>query len=131
MIHENCPQAPIHLLGLRSDIPRLTAALHIACLSSHYGEGFPNVVGEAMACGIPCVVTDVGDSAHIVNDTGMVVAPGDYSAMADAWRRLLDMSADDRRVLGLAGRERIAALFSMGDIVSRFEGLYAEIGRGA
>ena len=51
----------IHLLGERLDMPRLTAALDIAVSSSH-AEGFPNVIGEAMACAVPCVVTDVGDS---------------------------------------------------------------------
>ena len=58
----------IHLLGERFDIPRLTAALDIAVSSSH-AEGFPNVVGEAMACAVPCVVTDVGDSSWLVGDT--------------------------------------------------------------
>ena len=131
IIGENCPRELVHLLGLRRDIPRLTAALDIACLSSSFGEGFPHVVGEAMACEIPCVVTDVGDCAYIVDKTGTIVAPGDYSGMADAWTRILAMSADDRQALGRAGRQRVAALFSAADITKRYEELYAEVGRGA
>src|SRR6202043_3606803 len=59
----------VHMLGRRQDMERVTAALDIACSSSAYGEGFPNVIGEAMSCAVPCVVTDVGDSARIVSDT--------------------------------------------------------------
>ncbi|MFC1825538.1 glycosyltransferase, partial [Thermodesulfobacteriota bacterium] len=59
----------VHMLGLRSDIPKITAAFDIATSSSYYGEGFSNTIGEAMACGVPCVVTDVGDSAQIVANT--------------------------------------------------------------
>ncbi|MGH8511735.1 MAG: glycosyltransferase, partial [Gammaproteobacteria bacterium] len=77
-----------HLLGLRDDIPRLMGALDVLA-SSSYGEAFPNVVGEAMASGVPCAVTDVGDSAYIVGDTGRVVSSGDMEGLAHAIDSLL------------------------------------------
>jgi glycosyltransferase involved in cell wall biosynthesis len=116
-----------HLLGPRDDIPRLTAALDIAT-SSSYGEGFPNVVGEAMACGVPCVVTDVGESAAIVGDTGLVVPPKDPAALADGWRALLEAPATRER-LGSAARWRVANEFDITRIANRYSTVYDEFGK--
>lgn len=117
-----------HLLGLRDDVPRLLAALDIASLSS-YGEGLPNVVGEAMACGVPCVVTDVGDSALIVGETGRVVPPKDWEALAAAWREMIEIGAEERKQLGLAARRRIEEHFSLAAVVGRYQALYTGIVR--
>jgi len=114
----------VHFLGPREDMPRLTSALDIAVSSSAYGEGFSNTIGEAMACAVPCVVTDVGDARRIVGDTGIVVAPRDPEAMADAWGRFLDMGRDRRRALGEKARQRIQETFSIDRVVARFEDLY-------
>lgn len=116
-----------HLLGMRRDVPRLSAALDIASLSSSYGEAWPLTVGEAMACGIPCVVTDVGDSASIVGDTGRVVPPRDPAALADAWYELLAVGPDARARLGLAARRRIEEHFSLTSAIEKYEGLYKEL----
>lgn len=116
-----------HLLGLRLDVPRLSAALDIASLSSSYGEAWPLIVGEAMACGVPCVVTDVGDSALIVGDTGRVVPPRDPAALADAWYELLAVGPDVRARLGLAARRRIEEHFSLTSAIAKYEGLYKEL----
>ena len=76
--------------GGRSDMPAVFNAVNIACSSSSDGEGFPNVVGEAMACGVPCVVTDVGDSAWIVGDKGIVVPPKNPEALKTAINSLIE-----------------------------------------
>ena len=115
-----------HLLGRRKDIPRLVAALDIAT-SSSFGEGFPNVLGEAMACGVPCAVTDVGDSALIVRDTGRVVLPRDPTALAAAWHDLIEQGEDIRLRLGEAARRRIKENFSLPIITSRYENLYRKM----
>lgn len=112
------------LVGERADIPRLTAALDIACSASAWGEGFPNVVGEAMACGVPCVVTDVGDSAYAVGETGFAVAPHDPQAFAQALSRLIEAGPEYRQRLGEAARRRVEKEFSLPAIVRRYEDLY-------
>ncbi|MEB2337850.1 MAG: glycosyltransferase [Nitrospirales bacterium] len=116
-----------HVLGRREDVPRLMAAFDIAALSSSFGEAFPNVVSEAMSCGVPCVVTDVGDAALIVGETGLVVPPRDPAALASAWRRLLDMDDHTRRQLGLAARQRVTERYNLPDIVSRYERLFEDL----
>lgn len=115
-----------HLLGLRNDIPELMAALDVLA-SSSYGEAFPNVLGEAMACGVPCVVTDVGDSAYIVGDTGRVVASGDMTGLAQALADILQLSAAERLALGEAARTRVATHFEIGHITRQYEAFYADL----
>jgi glycosyltransferase involved in cell wall biosynthesis len=115
-----------HLLCLRNDIPRLTAAFDVAT-STSWGEAFPNVIAEAMACGVPCVVTNVGDSAYIVGDTGLVVDPGDMRGLVDSWEKLLSLLPDERRNLGLRARARVAVHFEIGNIVKRYEQFYDEL----
>jgi glycosyltransferase involved in cell wall biosynthesis len=121
-----------HLLGRRDDdIANVTAALDIASLSSSYGEGFPNVVSEAMCCGVPCVVTDVGDAALIVGPTGIVVPPRNPGALAAAWRTMLEMGCEGRRPMGIAARQRIKERFDIAEITGRYEHLFEELARGA
>ncbi len=114
----------VHALGFRNDMSRIMAALDIASSSSAYGEGFPNTIGEAMACGVPCVVTDVGDSAKIVGDTGLVVAPKDPEALSRAWKELIDLGDEGRRRLGSAARKRITEHFELSRITCEYEAFY-------
>lgn len=116
----------VHLLGSRDDMPRVTAAFDIASCTS-YSEGFPNVVGEAMSSGIPCAVTDVGDAAWIVADTGKVVPPRNPSALADAWQQLIDMGVENRSILGMKARQRITDTFSLDTVVRQYESIYEEL----
>jgi len=117
----------VRLLGLRSDIPRLTAALDVASSSSTFGEAFPNVLGEAMACGVPCVATDVGDSAYVIGDTGFIVPPGDPRAMAAGWERLLSMSREERFALSDRVRERVARNFDIVAVRERYEQVFRSL----
>lgn len=118
-----------HRLGCRDDMPRITAALDLATSSSAFGEGFPNVIGEAMACGVPVVVTDVGDSAALADGCGVVVPPRDPAALAAAWQRILALDEARRYALGAAGRQRILREFSLEKAVARYEDLYRDAAR--
>lgn len=114
----------VFLLGEREDIPQLNAALDIATSASAWGEGFSNSVGEAMSCGVPCVVTDVGDSAWITGDIGRVVPPSNPGALAAAWKSLIALGRDKRLALGLLARQRVMENFSLGSVIKQYEELY-------
>lgn len=114
------------LLGERSDTPRLAAAFDIACSASAWGEGFSNAVGEAMASGVPCVVTDVGDSAYAIGDTGISVPPCNPSALGQAISSLIDAGPDYRRRLGAAARQRVESEFSIAVVARRYDGLFRQ-----
>ncbi|MBI3894238.1 MAG: glycosyltransferase [Candidatus Wallbacteria bacterium] len=102
----------LHMLGERDDVPKILAGLDLFC-SSSWSEAYPNVVGEAMATGLPCAVTDAGDSAWIVGETGRVVPPRDPEALAGALVELARLTADQRRNLGDLARDRVLREFSL------------------
>lgn len=118
--------AHIHLLGRRDDVPRLMAALDVLASPSH-GEAFPNVLGEAMACGVPCVVTDAGDSAEIVGDTGRVVPVGDMDGLARELVAVLNLSAAERAKLGQQARARVQANYEIGHVTRMYEAMYERV----
>ena len=111
------------LLGERTDIPALMAAFDILVCPSH-AEAFPNVIGEAMATGVPCVATDVGDCAFLVGETGRVVPVGDMAALAGQVLALLGLSPAQRAALGALARERVEACFDIATVVRRYEAAY-------
>lgn len=117
----------VYLLGRREDTPRTNAALDILVSASSFGEGFPNVVAEAMASGVPCVVTDVGDSAHLVANTGIVVPPRNSQALAAAWVELLSLTASERFALGQRARQRIIQHFSLEKMVQAYARVHRDI----
>jgi glycosyltransferase involved in cell wall biosynthesis len=115
------------VLDERDDVHNIYSSIDIACSSSAWGEGFSNAIGEAMACATPCVVTDVGDSAAIVGETGMVVPPQDAIALASAIGTLVGSGPERRHELGLRARERILEHFSLPTVVSQYETLYESL----
>lgn len=118
--------ANTHLLGPRDDVPELMAALDVLACPSH-AEAFPNVVGEAMAAGVPCVATDVGDCAFIIGDTGHVVPAGDMAGFASGVEAMLKLSHAERTALGKKARARVASYFEIGRVVRRYEESYESL----
>ncbi|WP_240474058.1 glycosyltransferase [Salinivibrio socompensis] len=113
----------ISLLGQRTDIATIMNSLDVHILSSSFGEGFPNVVAEAMACGTPCITTDVGDAAIIVGDTGWVVPPKDPQALANAILEAMEEKQNNPQAWQArkqACRERIINNFSIEKMVSSY-----------
>jgi len=113
------------LLGHRDDVPRVMNALDVATLCSAAGEAFPLVVGEAMACGVPCVVTDLGDCSYLVGETGRVVRPRDPEALAAAWEEMVLLGPDGRHRLGREARRRIEREFSLRRVAAEYAALYS------
>jgi glycosyltransferase involved in cell wall biosynthesis len=112
------------LLGRRDDIASVMTVFDVAVLSSATGEAFPNVVGEAMACGIPCVVTRVGDSAEIVGDTGVGVAPQSPRELAKGCEKILSLSQERRAQLGQRARNRVKRCYSLEATAQKYLDVY-------
>ncbi|TJW03106.1 MAG: glycosyltransferase [Mesorhizobium sp.] len=99
--------------GPQLDIPKLLPGLDAFALSSAWGEAFPLSVAEAMACGVPTVATDVGDCGWLLGDNDLISKPRDPGAQAAILRRILTLTSGERRILGLAGRNRVLEHFSL------------------
>ena len=114
------------LLGERHDIPRLMRALNLFVQSSR-SEAFPNVLGEAMASGVPCLATDVGDSSRIIGDTGWVVPPSHDKAMVESLEDLLSMDTRNLSSFSVAARQRVKSHFSLSSIVDQYTAVYEDM----
>jgi glycosyltransferase involved in cell wall biosynthesis len=114
----------IRLIGERHDMACVTASFDFAVNSSWRGEAFPNAIGESMACGVPCVVTDVGDSASIIADTGAVVPIRNPTSLADALKRLMDSDPLERKLRASKARNRIIKFFSIENVANQYLNYY-------
>jgi glycosyltransferase involved in cell wall biosynthesis len=117
-----------HLLGEQRNVHDWLSALDIFALFS-IGEGFPNIVAEAMSVGVPCIVTDVGDAALLVADTGIVISSGDLNGLTSGLERLISAGEGERRRLGEAGRRRVETTYSLSAVAERYASLYEEMAR--
>jgi glycosyltransferase involved in cell wall biosynthesis len=119
----------VMLLGERTDIPALLSSFDVL-VSSSRSEGFPNVIGEAMASSIPCVATKVGDTEILLGECGRLLPPESPEGLAEAVIELIEMPHEKRSALGRKARERIAEKFSMEVSVNQYEHIYESIARG-
>lgn len=127
-IEESGCQRLVHSLGRRSDIADLARSLDVHVLASSGGEAFPNVVAETMLSATPNVVTDVGDSAFMVGDTGWVVRPSDAEGLADAIAEAWTECSTER-VRWVDRRDRARARIAENFTFARMAEAYAEVWR--
>jgi glycosyltransferase involved in cell wall biosynthesis len=120
-------QDRVAVLGVRDDMPAVTAALDVAVSSSAFGEAFSIAIGEALATGVPCVATDTGNASRLVGDAGRVVPVRNPRAVAGAIIDLLRMSRAERRATGARGRAAIIDRYSLASVVRSYEETYDEI----
>lgn len=120
------PSRQVKMLGQRTDVKELMRGFDLLCLSSRV-EGFPNVIGEAMATGVPCVTTDVGDARDIVGETGWVAPTRDSTQLAISLDRALSSTPQALHQRGVHARERIVDNFSITPIVERYVALYTSL----
>jgi glycosyltransferase involved in cell wall biosynthesis len=114
-----------HLLGTRDDVPRVQAALDLAVCPS-LSEAFSNSIGEALACGVPCVASDVGDSAHLIANAGGVVPPGDATALGEAVTAFLNLSERQRLAMSHDARRRIEDHYDIQKIALAYQELWTQ-----
>jgi glycosyltransferase involved in cell wall biosynthesis len=118
-------EGAVRRVGSRADVASVMAALDVFVMASTFGEGFPNVLGEAMACGVPCVTTDVGDAAVVVDALGAVVPRGRPAELARGVGAILDLDPAARKDRGSRCRESVGKRFALETIARRYEDLYS------
>lgn len=119
-------RSQVRFVPFRSDVEKVYPAFSLFTLSSRT-EACPMTVLEAMACGVPCVTTDVGDCARLIGATGRVVTAGDAGSLAAAWQEFLLMPAAMRTEFGRSARSRVEKKFSIATAAKRYEMLYEHL----
>lgn len=127
LIADSLPEGSVTLASARNDVADWLPGVDIVALSSAWGEAFPNILGEAMACGIPCVATDIGDCRSILGDTGLTVPARNVEAMAAALVRIARLGDAGRANMGAAARERVVNLFELHRVALQYRRLYAAL----
>lgn len=112
-------------LGLRKDIPELLSSADIFCMASR-SEGFPNALGEAMGCGLPCISTDAGDATLLLKSEDWIAPISDPSALSQLLVRMGGLSGAERRSLGIHNRYRLRENFSIDETWRRYLSIYRE-----
>lgn len=120
----------VHLLGRRDDMPAVYASLDVLCSSSSSGEGFPNVLAEALLAGVSVVTTDVGDSAAIVGEVGWVVPPSQPASLRVALAAAVAEEPSARAERGRQGRRHVETHFGLAGMASAFTDLHERVASG-
>jgi len=116
----------VSLLGEKTNIPELISMMDVY-ISSSVAEAFPNTIGEAMACGVICVATNVGDTAYLIGDTGILVNPDDTDGLVNGMNHAADLSISERKSIGKEARDRILDHFQQSTITLSYEKTYNKL----
>jgi glycosyltransferase involved in cell wall biosynthesis len=130
MAHRHGIQSAVVFAGETTDVARWLSAADCFCLASS-SEAFPNALGEAMACELPCVATDVGEVAAVLGDCGWVVPRKDAAALGRALLQMASLPAGERATLGRQARQRVTQHYSLEQIGRRYLDLYGRVWAGA
>jgi glycosyltransferase involved in cell wall biosynthesis len=117
----------VHLIGQSSKMAQVYQSLDLLVSSSAYGEAFPMVIGEAMACGVPCIATDLGDVRLLIGQTGLIVPPENPLAIFHAVMEFLAMPSDEYLQRQNDARQRILNNFSLPKIASQYHDLFERV----
>lgn len=115
------------MIGERHDLENIYGVFDFIVSSSQWGEAFPNVIGESMACGTPCIVTDVGDSKHIVADLGFVYSPSLSEELNPYLNQCINMTTDEYLRLSILCRNHISKNYSINTIYKQYIQLYKNL----
>ena len=122
--YDRLPPQQVVSLGVRVDIPAVVQCIDLLCLTSAWGEGFPNVIGEAMATGIPCVATDIGDSALVIGETGWIIPPNNVELLANCINVALSESTSAHNSRSVASKKVISENYNITQIVDKYNNVY-------
>ena len=115
------------LLGPIDDVSEIMKAIDILCVTSSWGEGLPNVIGESMATGIFCISTDVGDSSYIIDKNGKIVRKNNNDALYKAMSDASNLTHEERNLIGIESRKRVVDFFSIDLMIDNYNALYKKI----
>jgi glycosyltransferase involved in cell wall biosynthesis len=127
LLNEAGVSESFHLLGERRDVPRIIAGLDVLTNCSAWGEGFSNVIGEASASAVPCVVTDIGDALRIIGEDGFEALVGEPETIVEKWKLLFEMGDSQRAEVGRRLRRNMEKRYSLELVVEEYLKLYAQL----
>lgn len=122
--YDKIPSNRFFSFGEIDDVPKFIQCIDLLCLTSSWGEGFPNVIGEAMSVGIPCVATDIGDSSFVIGDTGWIIPPGDIFSLIRAIESAMSEPASFRHLRSEFAINRISKNFNINSVVKQYKEIY-------